>query len=145
MMIRIAEQRDLPGILGIYAQPEMDNGDGLSIEEAQAILKKMATYPSYKVYVAERDGKVVGVFELLMMDNLAHQGRKSAIIEDVAVDVAYQGQGIGKEMMLFAMEVARKEQCYKIALSSNIRRYKAHQFYENLEFTVHGCSFVVEP
>lgn len=35
--IRKAIESDLPGIITLYAQPEMDNGDGLSIDGAKKI------------------------------------------------------------------------------------------------------------
>lgn len=128
----------------IFVRSGLDRKEGLSIKEAEEVLKKIETYPNYNGYVAEQDGEIVGVFELLIMDNLGHKGRKSAIIEDIAVDPGYQGQGIGKAMMLFAMDLAREEQCYKIVISSNIKRVNAHKFYEKLGFRIHGYSFFVD-
>ena len=83
----------------------------------------MATYPEYAVYVARvKDGSVVGTFALLVMDNLAHMGTPSAVVEDVCVDEQLRGQGIGRAMMHLAMEFARQCGCYKLALSSNAKR-----------------------
>jgi GNAT superfamily N-acetyltransferase len=78
------------------------------------------------------------------MDNLGHGGTPSAVVEDVAVSPAWQGQGIGKRMMHFALAQARTAGCYKMALSSNLRRTSAHAFYESLGFRKHGYSFVME-
>jgi GNAT superfamily N-acetyltransferase len=64
-------------------------------------------------------------------------------VEDVAVAPARQGQGIGKAMMAHALEQSRKAGCYKLALSSNLVRTAAHQFYESLGFERHGYSYVV--
>ena len=71
--IRTARNADLQRILEIFARSGLDRGKGLSIEEAEKILKKIETYPNYNVYVAEQDGEIVGVFELLIMDNLGHK------------------------------------------------------------------------
>ena len=49
--------------------------------------------------------------------------------------------GIGRAMMDFAREQSAKKACYKIVLSSNARRERAHAFYESLGFTRHGYSF----
>jgi len=78
------------------------------------------------------------------MDNLGHLGAPSAIIEDVAVDPALQGQGIGKEMMRYAIQLSAENGCYKVVLSSNLKRERAHAFYESLEFKHHGYSFRID-
>lgn len=81
----------------------------------------------------------------MIMDNLAHQGAPSGIIEDVVVSERHQRQGIGKAMMQYAMQVCQERGCYKVSLSSNLKRAKAHRFYESLGFQKHGYSFLVEP
>jgi GNAT superfamily N-acetyltransferase len=78
------------------------------------------------------------------MDNIGHQGTPSAIVEDVVVSTAHQSQTIGSEMMLHAMDLARQAGCYKLALSSNQKRHRAHAFYESLGFQKHGYSFQIQ-
>jgi GNAT superfamily N-acetyltransferase len=103
----------------------------------------MKRYPNYTVYVAELEGKIIGAFALLIMDNLAHLGAPSGVVEDVVVHQEWRGLGIGKVMIQFAMEQCRQAGCYKLALSSNLRRESAHKFYESLGFEQHGYSFLV--
>ena len=141
--IRPAATEDLADVLALYAQPEFDDGKVLSVDEAARLHAKFARYPDYTLYVAERDGDVVGSFALLIMDNLGHRGAPSALVEDVVVDDALHGQRIGQTMMHFAMEKCREKGCYKLALSSNAKREKAHAFYEALGFARHGFSFRV--
>ncbi|HDO36887.1 MAG TPA: hypothetical protein ENH07_11410 [Nitrospirae bacterium] len=81
--IRAAAERDLPAILPLYAQPGMDNGSVLTRESAQKIFDGMKLYPDYRFFVAVADGEVIGVFALLIMDNLGHIGAPSGIVEDV--------------------------------------------------------------
>ena len=104
----------------------------------------MAEYPDYAVYVAEEDGAVVGTFTLLLMDNLGHGGAPEGIVENVVVEASRRGRGIGAAMMRFAMTRCAESGCYKLALSSNLRREAAHRFYERLGFAQHGLSFSVE-
>jgi GNAT superfamily N-acetyltransferase len=144
VLIRPAKEGDLEAILTLYAQPDLDNGEVLTREEAAEVFAKMRSYPDYKIYVAEFGGVIIGTFALLIMDNLGHLGAPSGIIEDVAVDPKWQGQGIGTKMMQFALEVSRNRGCYKVALSSNVKREKAHRFYEKAGFVKHGYSFVVD-
>jgi GNAT superfamily N-acetyltransferase len=141
---RAASKADLSAILRLYAQPDLDDGQVLSLREAERIFEGMANYPHYKIYVAVCDGQIIGAFSLLIMDNLAHLGAPSAVIEDVAVDPKWQGRGVGKKMMQRALEIAGKAGCYKAALSSNLKRKRAHAFYESLGFERHGYSYRID-
>jgi len=46
-------------------------------------------------------------------------------------------------MMRHAMQCSRMAGCYKLVLSSNAKRARAHEFYEKLGFERHGYSFFV--
>jgi GNAT superfamily N-acetyltransferase len=139
-----AAEKDLPGVLRLYSQKDIDDGKILSIEEAVEMYRKFSRYPDYNLYVAKIGDAVVGTFELLVMDNLAHRGRPSAVIEDVVVDGPHRSKGIGRKMLEYAMKVCRERGCYKLALSSNVTRNRAHSFYERLGFAKHGYSFSIE-
>jgi ribosomal protein S18 acetylase RimI-like enzyme len=134
---------DLPDVLRLYAQPDFDNGEVLDDAQARALYARFLTYPDYKIYVAEEGGRIVGSFALLVMLNLGHCGAPSVIVEDVVVDPQMQGRGVGAAMMRAAMDLARDKGCYKLVLSSNAKRVRAHAFYERLGFTRHGISFSV--
>ncbi len=145
LTIRPAVKADLPAVLRIYAQPAYEDGAVLSREEAERIFERMQRYPDYRLYVALRGETIVGCFALLILDNLGHMGAPAGVVEDVAVDPDHQGQGIGRAMMRHAMELCRARGCYKLTLSSNLRRERAHAFYESLGFERHGYSFWVTP
>ena len=140
IQIRKAGLKDLPAVLSVYAGA-LNEDQSLTAAEAGRIFKRMKSYPDYHVYVAVENRQVVGTFALLIMDNLAKLGTPSGIVEDVAVLPEWQGRGIGKQMMRFALDVCRKAGCYKMVLSSNTRRTSAHRFYESLGFRKHGYSF----
>jgi GNAT superfamily N-acetyltransferase len=142
--IREARAADLPGILSLHAELESGDGDILPVEEARKIFLRIRKYPDYRIYVAVSDREIIGTFALLVMDNLAHMGAPSGIVEDVVVHRNWQGKGIGKQMMEFAMGYCREKGCYKVALSSNLKRDSAHHFYESLGFQKHGYSFMTE-
>jgi GNAT superfamily N-acetyltransferase len=150
LLMREATEDDLPAVLALYAQPSMDNGKVLTLPEAKSLLAQFRQYPSYRLWVAcdampdaDSGGEVVGTYALLIMHNLAHQGTPSAIVEDVVVNTERQGQGIGQHMMQHAKQQARLAGCYKMVLSSNQKRERAHAFYESLGFERHGFSFVI--
>ena len=139
--IREAKKKDLPQILTIYKDSGIDVKYSYAISEARKQFNKICKYPNYKIYVAESNRQIVATFALLIMDNLAHAGDPSGIVEDVAVLQAYQRQGIGKKMMQFAINICKNNKCYKMILSSNEKRIDAHKFYKSLGFVRHGFSF----
>jgi GNAT superfamily N-acetyltransferase len=142
--IRQAERADLAGILQLYAQPALDDGEILSEAAAAAIFDRIGRYPDYHLYVALAAGRIVGTFALLIIDNLGHLGAPSGLMEDVAVAPDLQGQGIGKAMVTYAMDICRKKGCYKMALSANLKRERAHAFYESVGLRRHGYSFCID-
>ena len=142
--VRKASAADIPAVLALYAQPDLDDGNVLAVDQGIALFERFGRYPDYTLYVAERDDEIVGSFALLVMDNLGHLGSPSGIVEDVVVAPARQGNGIGAAMMRFALERCREKRCYKLMLSSNAKRARAHAFYESLGYERHGYSFRVD-
>lgn len=143
MSIRVATEIDLPAVLSLY-QTALEDPKILSLAQATSLFNRMKQYPDYKLYVAETNENIVGTFALLILDNLGHFGTPSGVVEDVAVRPDQQGKGLGKEMMRFALDRCREKGCYKLTLSSNLRRADAHRFYESLGFRKHGFSFLME-
>ncbi len=143
-IIRLATQDDLPDILRLYALPDFDDGRALSLDDARNKFERLQRYPDYHLYVALDGGRIVGTFSLLVMEKLLHLATPAAIVDDVIVDEDRRGQGVGKQMMQYAMQLAREKGCYKLALSTNVKRTAAHRFYESLGFTRHGYSYIVD-
>ena len=87
-----------------------------------------------ELIVAENEGEIVGTLQITFTPSISFQGGKRATVESVRVDEKYRGQGIGKELMLWAIERAKKENCIALQLTTNAERKDAHRFYENLGF-----------
>jgi len=141
--IREARETDLQMMLPLYGQLGMDSGEVLPLIEAQRIYRRMGAYPDYRLYCTLYEGAVIGAFALLIMDNMGHMGKPSAVLEDVVVGREWRGRGFGRQMVAYAMARSREKDCYKISLSSNKDRGDAHRFYENLGFKRHGYSFAL--
>jgi len=90
--------------------------------------------PNNQVYVAEREGKVVGTFQLTFIRQLSYGGCLVAQVESVHVLSSQRSYGIGRTMMEFAIQEARRRGALRIQLTSNVRRTRAHEFYERLGF-----------
>ncbi len=90
--------------------------------------------PSNELIVAESDGTVVGTLQLTFTPSISFQGSKRATVESVRVDEKYRSRGLGREMMLWAIERAKERGCVSMQLTTNLERTDAHRFYENLGF-----------
>ncbi len=87
-----------------------------------------------ELIVAEKDGEIVGTLQITFTPSISFQGGKRATVESVRVDEKYRGQGLGKELMQWAIERAREENCVAMQLTTNSDRKDAHRFYEDLGF-----------
>ena len=140
---REASSADIEALLGLYELLEFKPVQSLSLEAARVRFERYQEYPNYRIYVAELGEVIVGTFALIIVDSVAHSGKPFAVVEDVVVSQDCQGRGIGKRMMEFAMCRCKEFGCYKLTLSSHLKRLKAHSFYESLGFEKHGFSFFI--
>ncbi|MEM6254901.1 MAG: GNAT family N-acetyltransferase [Cyanobacteria bacterium P01_D01_bin.156] len=144
LTIRLGTVEDLPQVLEIYNHSGLEHSAILALTDIEQWFSKIQTYPRYTLWVACLAERIVGTFALLIMDNLVHHSSPSGIVEAVGVAPELQGQGIGRQMMTVAMDQCRAAGCYKLTISTNLRRKAAHVFYESLGFTQHGYSYQVE-
>jgi len=77
------------------------------------------------------DNKIVGMLTLAIIDIPTG---KLARIEDVVVDKAARGQGIGEKITIAAIEKAKELGIKKIDLTSNPKREAANRLYQRLGF-----------
>lgn len=148
LAIRPGTSADLLQVLDIYNHSGLEHDAVLTQADIEQWFAKIQHYPRYTLWVAclaeQAEKIIVGTFALLIMDNLVHHGSPSGIVEAVGVAPNLQGQGIGRKMMQVAMAQCRAAGCYKLTISTNLRRKAAHAFYESLGFTKHGYSYRVE-
>lgn len=84
-------------------------------------------------FVAIYDKMIVG-FISIYIDYQLHHEDKVATIEELIINNKYRSMGIGKILVEHAVALAKKQQCEIIELTSNLKRLRAHQFYQNNGF-----------
>ena len=128
--IRPARKGDLVAILYLISEDESglhpDRPDG-DLAVYQRAFDNVATDGRNELYVAERDGVVLGTFQLTYIPYIFDGGRERALIEAIFVARSARGQGIGSAMMRFALKRARKRGCAMAQLDSNKQRADAHR------------------
>ena len=104
-------------------------------------LAEIADRPGCDVLVAEVDGEVVGVCQLVVFRHLQHRGGRCAEIESMHVRPDLRSTGIGGRLLVAAVEAARRAGCYRVQLTSNAARADAHRFYERHGFAATHVGF----
>jgi len=135
---RLATIDDLPSIIAMLADDflgQQRESLGLPLKKSYLdAFQDIAADPNNELIVAERDGEIIGSLQLTFTPSLSYQGSKRCTVESVRVDSKLRGQGIGREMMLWAIERAKEKGCLSIQLTTHNDRKDAHRFYENLGF-----------
>jgi GNAT superfamily N-acetyltransferase len=93
------------------------------------------------VVVAECEGAVVGVCQLIVFRHLQSRGGLCAEIESVHVHPDHRSGGIGTLLIGEAIRRAREAGCYRVQLTSNQARPDAHRFYRRLGFEASHSGF----
>ncbi len=141
MIIRPCNHNDLPVLQVLYQQLHAGETITITLDEIAAGFQAMCAHPGCEVFVAEQDGRVVGTFVLYVLPNMTRRGRPAAILENIVVDEAHRGQGLGRAMLAYARERAQALGCYKLSLTSNAKRTESHEFYRRCGMVQHGVSF----
>ncbi|MBP6545137.1 MAG: GNAT family N-acetyltransferase [Phenylobacterium sp.] len=84
--------------------------------------------------VAELDGAVVACLQMTFIPGLSNQGADLALIEGVRVDTRLRSQGLGAQLIEWALETARARDCQAVELFTHKTRTEAHRFYDRLGF-----------
>lgn len=88
-------------------------------------------------------GVEVGRAYIYVMYNDLHD-QPFCLMENVYIDEAYRGKGIGSELVQQVIKLAKEENCYKLIATSRTSRTKIHELYQRLGFTTHGLEFRID-
>ncbi|EJQ10275.1 N-acetyltransferase [Bacillus cereus] len=98
--------------------------------------RQIATYIQRgMVYVAKVEGKVVGVYVLL------ETRPKTMEIMNIAVVEHMQGKGIGKKMLLHAIEIAKGYDMHKIEIGTGNSSVSQLTLYQKCGFRIFSIDF----
>ena len=137
--VRDATRDDLARIVALYRTDELTRKHkspaGADIEPGYYdTFDRIEADPRNRLLVAEAGGIIAGSFQLTYVPDMQPDGREVAIVENVIVDSAARGLGVGSAMMRWAVDEARRHHCSQVKLTSNNKREDAHRFYARLGF-----------
>lgn len=138
ILFRSARREDLPSIVRMLADDHLGSQrerfqDPLP-ESYYSAFEQIDNDPNHELIVAEREGEVIGTLHLMFLPSVSFQGGLRAQVESVRVDKRFQSQGIGSEMMKWAVERAKQRGAHVVQLTTHKSRLEAHRFYERLGF-----------
>ncbi len=131
IVVRSARPADVPRLVELLEHGSLVEGkeDSSALGTYEAALAEIQASPSSDVLVAEFEGGVVGVCQLLVFRHFQARGGRCAEIESVHVHPDHRSVGIGGRLLEEAVARAAAAGCYRVQLTSNLARSDAHRFY----------------
>ena len=110
----------------------------LDTSNARTLLAEIRSNPLHRIFVAaipQRQGSrevVVGTTTLLVEPKFIFNGGRVGHIEDVSIRRGYENMGLGRRLVSYATQVAKKMGCVKIVLDCS---EETMPFYEKLGYS----------
>jgi GNAT superfamily N-acetyltransferase len=133
LVFRDATSTDLDDVLRLYRQlhpgdPVLNNGSN------EATFAQILSSPGLHLFVLEADDVIVATTYLNVIPNLTRSASPYAVIENVVVERALRGTGLGKRIMSDTLRAAWDAGCYKAMLMTGSRSPSTHAFYRACGF-----------
>lgn len=144
--VRNAEERDIPSVLRLLEQVNMvhHNGrpdlfKGPATKYTAGELREIFRNPETPVFVRTDDADAVQGYMICMLkqavgDNILTD-IKTLYIDDLCVDEALRGTGVGQALYEHAVAFARESGCYNVTLNVWALNPSALRFYERRGMT----------
>jgi len=130
MNIRKLEKSDINQVIEIWTNSFSRNFD-------KPINPNYLSDPNSITIVIAEENIIIGVATLHIIKKLT---RILGLIEDVAVNENYRGQGAGKKLLKELIKIGNEKNCDKIVLSSSEKNSK---FYEKIGFQKNELQMVI--
>ncbi|MGC4756466.1 GNAT family N-acetyltransferase [Micromonospora trifolii] len=136
VIYREAVRADLPAVIALLADDVLGKArDFTEVDEAyEKAFADIAADPRNQLIVAEQDGELVGCLQITYIPGLGRHGSERSLIESVRVRSDRRGQGLGRDLMIWAVDQARQRGCALVQLTTDKTRDDAHRFYLSLGF-----------
>ena len=127
-IIREAGKDDLFALLNLYTQlhnnalPE----DSISLQQTWS---DIINDKNHHIIVAAENCVILSSCVIVIVQNLTHNQRPYALIENVITDEAHRKQGLATACLDYAKQIAIKRGCYKIMLLTGSKNQSTLNFY----------------
>jgi GNAT superfamily N-acetyltransferase len=132
-LIRNALPTDMHAVLALFRELRPDD-PVIPAERMASLWHEITATERSKIVVAEVDGEIAACCMLAFIANLASGGRKIGLLEHVITASRFRRQGLGKQVLEFAIAQAWQADCCKVMLLSGANRPDAHRVYAAIGF-----------
>ena len=147
-VFRAATAADVPAIIALLADDVLGAARERPGDPAyDAAFAAIAADPNQLLAVAEVGGRIVGCLQLTFIPGISHRGAWRGQIESVRIGADQRGSGLGRRMMVWAMDQCRARGCRLVQLTTDKSRADAKRFYETLGFVAshEGMKIILQP
>ena len=143
VIFRPARREDVPAIAALLAEDPLGETreDPARLDGYLRGFDEVAAQSGNMIFIAERDGIIIGCLQLTVIAGLSRQGMRRGLIEGVRISAACRGFRLGERLIRHAIDIARTEGCGLVQLTSDKSRADAHRFYERLGFVASHIGF----
>ena len=141
LLYRDARPEDIPTILILCHAGDARGTETPPLDEAtltdpryRAAFDEISADPNNRLIVVEAAGEIIGTLQISLIPGLVRFGTKRAVLENVHIRGDQRGNGLGSQMVGWAIERCREAGCGIVQLTSNKIRLDAHRFYRKLGF-----------
>ncbi|WP_256875149.1 GNAT family N-acetyltransferase [Nostoc sp. C052] len=132
--VRLITRDELPQLLALYHHLNPIDAPLPAKDVLQSIWDAILHDPRLYYIVADVDNQLVATCNLTIVPNLTRGARSYGIIENVVTHPDYRRQGLGTQVLHYALTLAWQQQCYKVMLLSGSKREETLHFYEKAGF-----------
>ena len=138
MIIRKAKATDAEDLRTLYfdfltAYPPKEEQD---MNIWAIMLDKFEKDENMHLLVVEENGKVVSTIQMAIIENLTHNLRPFAVIENVVTHIDHRNKGYASALLTKASEIAKEYRCYKIFLETGSNKDSTLNFYRKNGFEI---------
>ena len=136
MIREISEQdaRDMAELIRQLSPSDVNVTENM-VSALKAKISAIAELEHMKIFGYELDERIVGTCTLGRVEGLSKECRPFAVIENVVVLDSIRSQGIGKQLVRYAIAQAEKWHCYKVILETGSQDAWKLSFYEKCGLT----------
>lgn len=138
LVFRQATEDDLDSIVYMLADDDLgstrEQYEHPLPESYLKAFRDISSDPNNELIVACDGDSIVGVQQITFTPHIARQGGWRATIEGVRISGSYRSQGVGTQLIEWAIERAMERGCQMVQLTTDKSRRDALRFYERLGF-----------
>lgn len=138
MLIRKAKADDAENLKELYFEhlTQCPPTQPQDMKLWEQMLKRIEADDNYQLLVVEVDQTIVASVTLIIIENLTHNLRPYAVIENVVTHADYRNNGYASALLEKASEIAKQYDCYKIMLMTGSKKESTLNFYKNNGFSM---------